>query len=67
MKTERILEYCKYYDSGKCPHKVAYERVIDALVAQGKDMAGLQPRCPVDAQRNKRGILSCVCERREKL
>lgn len=67
MKTEKMLDFCKYYDNGRCPYKVAYEQMIDILIAQGRDMAGLQPRCPRDAQRNKRGTLSCICERSERL
>lgn len=67
MNNERILVFCKYYDNGRCCHKLAYERKIDDLLSQDKDIGGLQPCCPRDAQRNKRGILSCVCERKDKL
>lgn len=64
---ERILDYCKYYANGACPHKAAYEVQVDALIEHGLTVGGLQPRCPRDAQRTKRGVFACICERSEHL
>lgn len=67
MKNERILVECKYYDEGRCPHKVAYSKMVDEIIARGMDIGGLQPRCPRDAQKTKRGVFACICERSERL
>lgn len=63
----KILEYCKYWDNGNCPYRRDFGAKLDALMAEGKSIEALQPRCPVDAQRSKRGILKCICEKGDKL
>lgn len=67
MDKGRILEYCKYYDDGACPYRKAFREKLDALIASGTEVGSLQPRCPRDAQGSKRGILSCLLERKDKL
>lgn len=67
MSKERILEYCKYHDGEKCPYRAEYIRRLVEATERGENVDGLQPRCPRDAQRNKRGVLMCICERSERL
>lgn len=51
---------CKYYDEGRCSHRIAYQKLLDALELRGKDITGIQPRCPGDAQHNKNGTPTCI-------
>lgn len=67
MSKDKVLEYCKYWDDGNCPFRKEFTRKLEELEAAGIDIAALQPRCPSDAQRSKRGILKCICERGDKL
>lgn len=63
-KRKETLEPCKYLDSSnECPHAKEFEAKLDELMAQGKDIGALQPRCPKDAQRNKRGLNCCWCKK----
>lgn len=66
-KNSRVLEYCKYWNNGNCQFRKEFAEKLDALEAAGGSVAALQPRCPVDAQRSKRGLLRCICERSDKL
>lgn len=66
-KKDRVLEHCKYYDDGKCPHRIAFSKKLEELEQAGMQIGSLQPRCPKDAQRDKRGLLRCICERGDKL
>lgn len=67
MSKERVLEYCRYWNDGKCQYHKEFKEKLETLEASGLGIAALQPRCPIDAQRNKRGLLCCVLERRDKL
>ena len=67
MNKARVLEYCRYWNDGKCQYHKEFKEKLEMLEAAGLSIAALQPRCPEDAQRNKRGLLCCVLERRDKL
>ena len=67
QKAQQVLDFCKYYDNGKCPYRKACSEKVDELEKAGIPIGSLQPRCPKDAQRDKRGLLRCVCERRNRL
>lgn len=66
---KHLLSPCKYLQSPNwfCPHKIDFEHKVAELQSQGKDVQALQPRCPRDAQRNKRGLNVCWCYEEERL
>lgn len=67
MNSDRILDYCKYHNNGNCQYAAAYAKQIDEIIARGEEVGGLQPRCPRDAQKTKRGVFACICERSKRL
>lgn len=64
---DKVIEYCKYWDDGNCKYRIEFANKLDEYEEAGMSIVGLQPRCPTDAQRSKRGILKCICERGDKL
>lgn len=67
MDSKKLIEVCKYYNHGHCPYKAEYARIVDGIIERGEDVGGLQPRCPRDAQKTKRGVFACHCERGKRL
>lgn len=63
----KVVEFCRYWDDGECQYRKAFVDRMTELEAAGKDIAALQPRCPRDALRNKKGLLTCYCSRGDKL
>lgn len=64
LDLQDLIHFCKYYDNGACPYLQDFQKKLDELL-YAENAVSLQPRCPRDAQRNKKGVLCCWCKRRD--